>query len=263
MHKKRVKIVTALFDIGRERSGDGRSIDKYLEWFSKTLELNSYMEIYTEEKFRKFIGDRRDPELTKVIIQNLGDIPAYKYKERISDIINSESYLSRIKDNSRIECRLDLYNVIQYSKFGWLKNSISYGSVEDYYFWMDAGCSRFFGGLNLKDDWPILKNVPDDKFIIQGNYNTSIIYPGMDINSYKWESDCILVGTLFGGSGNIVFDISDMVMEIMEKDMLDEGMINNEQIALGILYKRMPSLFSVYTDLTGGHLPIFKELARR
>jgi len=263
MHKKRVKIVTALFDIGREKSGDGRSIEKYLEWFSKTLELNSYMEIYTEEKFRGFIEERRDPKLTKVIIQNLEDIPAYKYKERISDIINRESYLSRIKDNSRIECRLDLYNVIQYSKFGWLKNSISYGNVDDFYFWMDAGCSRFFDGFDPNEGWPILKNLTADKFIIQGNYNTSIIYPGMNIDSYKWESDCILVGTLFGGRGDIVSDISDMVMEIMEKDMLDEDTINNEQIALGILYKRMPSVFSVYIDLGGGHLPIFKELAKR
>ena len=263
MHKKRVKIVTALFDIGREKLGDGRSIEQYLEWFSKTLELNSYMEIYTEEKFKEFVEERRDPELTKVIIQNIEDIPAYKYKEKISDIINSESYLSRIKDSSRIECRLDLYNVIQYSKFGWLKNSISHGNVEDFYFWVDAGCSRFFDGFDTKEDWPLLKNIPDDKFIIQGNYNTSIIYAGLDINSYKWENDCILVGTLFGGNGNIVSDISGMVMEIMEKDMLDEGTINNEQIALGILYKRIPSFFSVYIDPAGGHLPIFKKLARR
>jgi hypothetical protein len=263
MHKKGVKIVTALFDIGREKSGDGRSVEQYLDWFSKTLDINCYMEIYTEEKFKKFIEEKRNPELTKIIIQNIEDVPAYKYRERISDIINSESYLSRIKDKSRIECRLDLYNVIQYSKFGWLKNSISSGKEDDFYFWMDAGCSRFFDGFDTKNDWPILKNIPDDKFVVQGNYNTSVIYPDMDINSYKWENNCILVGTLFGGNGNIVSGVSDMVMEIMEKDMLDECTINNEQIALGILYKRMPSIFSVYIDLSGGHLPIFKELARK
>jgi hypothetical protein len=29
------------------------------------------MEIYTEEKFKEFVEERRDPELTKVIIQNI------------------------------------------------------------------------------------------------------------------------------------------------------------------------------------------------
>lgn len=72
-----IRVITALFDIGREKDGDGRSIDQYLEWFSKTLELNSYMEIYTEEKFVDFIEKRRDPNLTNIIVQNLEDIPAY------------------------------------------------------------------------------------------------------------------------------------------------------------------------------------------
>jgi hypothetical protein len=38
-------------------------------------------------------------------------------------------------------------------------------------------------------------------------------------------------------------------------------MINNEQIALAIAFKRNPELFSVYINLNGGHLPIFKKLS--
>ena len=45
--------------------------------------------------------------------------------------------------------------------------------------------------------------------------------------------------------------------------MLEKTNINNEQIDLGILYKRMSSIFSVYIDLNGGHLSFFKELDRR
>jgi len=77
------------------------------------------------------------------------------------------------------------------------------------------------------------------------------------------ESDCILVGTLFGGTGDVVSEVSDRVKEIVEKDTLEKTNINNEQIALGILYKRMSSIFSVYIDLNGGHLSFFKELDRR
>jgi hypothetical protein len=183
-----IRVITALFDIGREKDGDGRSIDQYLEWFSKTLELNSYMEIYTEEKFVDFIEKRRDPNLTNIIVQNLEDIPAYVYRKKISEIIKDPSYLSKIKDNDRIECNLDLYNVIQYSKFGWLKESIERGRPDDYYFWMDAGCSRFFGDFDTSKDWPVIERLSVDQFMIQGNYNTSLIYPDMEASSYIWRA---------------------------------------------------------------------------
>jgi hypothetical protein len=255
-------VVTALFDIGREKFGDGRSTDQYLSWFEKTLELKSRMVIYTEEKFRSFIEERRDPKHTKIKIQNLEEIPMYKHREKIGQILRDPGYLSKIKDNSRIECRLDLYNVIQYSKFGWIQEEIKEGSSSDFYFWMDAGCSRFFSDADLSQSWPNLKNIDPDKFIIQGNINTSQIYPSMDIEKYKWDNNCILVGTLFGGKGDAVSIVSDLTVKILEEEMLENGMVNNEQIALAILFKRNPELFSAYINLNGEHLPLFSHLIK-
>lgn len=45
--------VTAFFDIQRDKKGDGRSIDEYLEWIKKTLQLNANLYIVTEKKFIK------------------------------------------------------------------------------------------------------------------------------------------------------------------------------------------------------------------
>jgi len=255
-------IVTALFDIGREKFGDGRSTDQYLSWFEKTLELNSCMSIYTEEKFKSFIEERRDPKNTKIKIQNLEEIPMYKHREKISQIIRDPEYLLKIKDNSRIECKLDLYNVIQYSKFGCIQEEIKEGSNLDFYFWMDAGCSRFFFNADLSQIWPNLKKVDPDKFIIQGNINTLQIYPSMEIEKYKWENNCILVGTLFGGRGDVVSIVSDLTIKILEEEMLKNGMVNNEQIALAILFKRNPELFNLYINLNGEHLPLFNHLVK-
>jgi len=256
----RIKAITALFDIGRENLGDGRSMDQYLTWFEKTLKLKVPMIIYTEEKFKKFIEERRDPKYTKIVIQRLDEIPMYKHRYRMNEIINNPSYISKIKDPSRIECNLDLYNIIQYSKFGWLEREINLGPNDDFYFWIDAGCSRFFNGFNLDLDWPNPDKPIDDKFMIQGNVNTMKILPDMDIDTYKWDNNCILVGTLFGGRGDTIFEVSREVIKILEEEMLDMNMVNNEQIALGILYKRRPDLFSVYINLNGGHLPLFKHL---
>ena len=256
-----IKVITALFDIGRENLGDGRSIEQYLECFKETLRLKFHMIIYTEEKFKKFIEEHRDPECTEIRIQRLEEIPMYKHKESINKILNDADYLLRIKDNSRIECNLDLYNIIQYSKFVWIQNEIKKHS--DFYFWMDAGCSRFFLDFDLSLDWPNLQNLDKDKFIIQGNVNTERIYSSMNTEEYKWDNNCILVGTLFGGTGTIVSKVSDMVINILEKEMLGLNMVNNEQIALAIAFKRNPELFSVYINLNGGHLPIFKKLSNQ
>lgn len=42
-------LVTAFFDINREKNGDGRKIEEYLEWIKKTLQLNCNLFIITEK----------------------------------------------------------------------------------------------------------------------------------------------------------------------------------------------------------------------
>jgi len=256
-----VKVITALFDIGRDKSGDGRTMDQYLEWFEKTLRLKTRIVVYTEESIKKAIENKIDQDLVEFKIQRLEEIPMYYTKEKIGDIISNPEYKSKILDNSRIECNLDLYNVIQYSKFGWLEKEIEIGDTNDFYFWMDAGCSRFFSDFDTSLNWPDPNKLDSDKFIIQGNFNTESIYSSMDIDEYKWDNNCILVGTLFGGCGTVVSKVSKMILSIFEDEMMNQKMVNNEQIALGILYKRNPDLFKVHIDLNGGHLPLFKYLA--
>ena len=53
-------VVTALYDIGREKNGDGRTIDQYLKWFDKTLDLNVPVVVYTEEKFKEFVLNKAE-----------------------------------------------------------------------------------------------------------------------------------------------------------------------------------------------------------
>jgi hypothetical protein len=261
MSKQNIKIVTALFDIGRHDLGDGRTIEEYLKWFDVTLKIKCPMIVYTEEKFKKFVTDRRDPSNTEIIIQKLEETPAYRYLNDIERIIHDPVYLSKINDPSRIECKLGLYNVIQYSKFGWLKKSSENGRESDFYFWMDAGCSRFFEDFDLNSSWPNHSNMIYDKLMIQGNANTERLYLLLDAESYKWDSNCILVGTLFGGSRKIIYTMYDLIIDVLEKDMIMCNTVNNEQIALGMIFKKFPDLFSVYIKPNSGHLPIFKKLA--
>lgn len=261
-----VNITTALFDIKRETEGDGRSINEYLKWFEQTLSLESPMTIYTEPKFYDFIETRRKGMESRIICQNLENIPYYHLLPQINSILMNTDYIGKIKDPSRIECKLPLYNIIQYSKFKWISNSILMDEGKsDFYFWMDAGCSRFFNNHDPKfiKSWPSTERLEFNKLNIQGNVNTRVMYQDLQPDIYKWDNNCILVGTLFGGDIATMNIIDREIENILINDMVSQRMINNEQIALGMLYKRNPDLFSVYINPNGGHLPFFEYLSNR
>ena len=44
-------------------------------------------------------------------------------------------------------------------------------------------------------------------------------------------------------------------------DMIAEGNVNNEQIALGYLVKKYPDLFATYERTNGEHMDLFTELS--
>ena len=48
-----------------------------------------------------------------------------------------------------------MYSIIQYSKFEWLKTAIEENPFNsDFFFWLDAGGSRFFEDYDLNQDYP-------------------------------------------------------------------------------------------------------------
>lgn len=256
-------VITALYDIGRDKNGDGRTIEEYLSWFEKTLQLNVPMVIYTEEKFKNFVVEKRLNPDTKLIIEPLNEVPYFRYKNQIENIIQSDSYKLKMKDSNRVECILSLYNIIQYSKFEWIDRAIDNSFFDtDYYFWLDAGASRFFEDMNYSNNWPNNYSILDKtKFNIQGNINTLRYFynwPGDD--NYMWDCNCILVGGLFGGTKDVCKKISKDVNELFEY-CLNNNCTNNEQILLGILLKRNPDFFNVYMNLNGKALPFLKELS--
>jgi hypothetical protein len=258
----KVEVITALFDIGREKYGDGRTMDEYLIWFKKTLSLNVTMTIFTEERFKTFVEENRNPENTRIIIQNLQDVPFYSWKDKISEIINSDFFKNKMKDTKRIECINPLYNIIQYSKFGWIKSSIDDNIFNsDYFMWMDAGCSRFFGDVDIMKTWPNVNSLDFNKFLIQGNENTIKMFPTLKIEDYIWDNNCTLVGTLFGGNKKIMLDVNEKILNIFKNKMVEKNCVNNEQFALTLLYFEVPEIFDLKIKLYSGHLPLFKLIS--
>ena len=247
-------IVTAFFDINREENGDGRKIIDYLSWIKKTLQLNCNMYIVTESKFVDFMKEHRPKGYNTFIKEDtFENADYYKYLPKMMEILNSNAYKDKIAYPNRVECKLPEYNVIQYSKFGWLNDAIKNNPFKtEYFFWMDAGISRFFQNMNISMRFPCLSKQQDvlnkfgKKFIIQQRHDLQTY----TINDeFIWKADNLFKGGMFGGEKNIVLEIKKEVERIFVKEMLDKNNVNNEQLALALLWKQKPELFSVIPDI--------------
>jgi hypothetical protein len=247
-------IVTALYDINRDNI-DNRKFDEYINWIQKTLELNTNFIVFTESKVLPYLPKQKN---IYIVETSLEEIPLFFLNDSIEKILSDKDYLSKIDKPERIECRIPLYNIIQYSKFKWLQKAIDINYFNsDYFFWMDAGCSRFFNKADISQNFPNLNKINSDKLIIQGNINTN--HTLIDEN-YIWKSDCVLVGTLFGGHKNIVNNISNKVLQFFSDVMIKNKQINNEQIALAYVAIQNLDLFDVYIKIDNTHLPLFQYL---
>lgn len=253
-------IVTGLFDINRIEL-DGRSWNSYLNWFEKTLSINAPMVVFVEEKTYDFVKSKRSDHNTKIIVQNIKDLNMYMYKDRMDTIISSDSYKRTIKDSNRIECKNSLYAIIQFSKFYWMAHASKENYFNsDYFIWMDAGLSRFFDDLNTSNRYPSesmesqLISFGDKAFIQTFCCTYPDLFNASSLNeSYLLDSRSYVMGGLFGGNKTIIPILQNKITEVFEQLMLNKGIVNNEQIVLGYLFKKSPELFATFVNNHNQH----------
>ena len=266
---KEVTIVTSLFNIGRDRM-DGRFWEEYLKWFDITLQLKCPMILFVTEDIVSFVEERRVNIPTDIIVQSVDEVPYQYLKDQLDAIINSEEYKDKILDPSRIECQYSVYSIIQYSKFKWIKKSIELNCFDsDYYFWIDAGASRFFEEFNLENSFPGECGIEalygiGEKVLLQLNTETyhDLVYSETLEKEYFYDPRSFVCGTFFGMHKNIHSFIEEKIENILINGMIGNNNLNNEQIALAYLVKNEPNLFEVYYRNTWRQIQLFLELAQ-
>ena len=174
-------------------------------------------------------------------------------------------------DPARIECKHAMYSIIQYSKFPWVKKAIElnpHGS--DYFFWLDAGGSRFFDGFDLSEPYPSDSAMESlegmgESYLVQMNCDYYEDLYGADELSldYLWDNRSYVLGSMFGGHKNALPQLCERVEDILTDEMIAKGNLNNEQIALGYLVKKYTDDFTIYERRNGKHLDIFTELGKQ
>lgn len=248
-------IVTALYDIGREKI-DGRDMKQYYDWFSKTLKFQCPMVIYCERSHVDFIHKHRPVQLpTKIIEQELHEIPYYFLKEKMDAVLADENYKSKVADPNRIECKTSLYSIIQYSKFPWVQRAAKENHFDsDYFFWLDAGASRFIPDLEVSS-----LQFPGQNFINQVKMHPGkilyqmYVFPYTDLSmrnehlphDYLYDNRSYVWGGMFGVDRIAIEKLTKLTDDVLIKEMLEKNLLNNEQIAVGFLLKKHKDEFII------------------
>lgn len=262
-------LVTSLYQLNDITRDDDRKWKDYLHWFQKTLSINCKFIIFTEPEVTPYINEVRNSSNTLIIESSLEETPYFYLKETIQNILNSEEYKSKMIDVSRVECIDAIYSVIQYSKFKWIKTAAEINPFDDdYFFWIDAGVSRFLEPNDYKNSFPSLNALEklkgiDDTFLIQYNndYYQDLTDARILSKKYFWDNRSFVCGSMFGGNYYAINEVSNEIEEILQL-MIKNKCINNEQIALGYLTKIREDLFSLfYRTNSSKHLELFTELS--
>ena len=121
-------------------------------------------------------------------------------------------------------------------------------------------CVKIFLDVDLQKQYPgeNLINHSDKKFIIQCRNDLS--YFNID-DEFIWKADNLLKGTMFGGYKDIVLIIKEKIETIFVEEMLNKNNVNNEQLALALLYKNNEELFYIVNDSSHHHLMLIKSLS--
>lgn len=266
-----VTIVTSLYNIDREKL-DGRNWETYLEWFKKTLAINSPMVVFVDSDTKEFVEINRIGKDTFIICEPIENAPYYDLKDSMDQIIKSEDYKRKIKDPNRIECKSSLYNIIQYSKFGWVKKASEIDPFDsELYLWLDAGISRFFEDLGMETGsrYPgnlfleSIKDLTDEVYVQMFMSNYPDLANSTSLSEeYLLDNRSYVAGGIFMSSKKSIVKVKEEIDNVLKNMMLKNGFVNNEQIAVGYLIKKTPSLFRTFRNYSGIHknYEILKQL---
>jgi hypothetical protein len=267
-----ITLVTALYDINRETNGDGRTFDEYLSWFSQTLKIPSPMVIFVSKSLVSFVEKYRNNLPTKIVEQEIDEVPYYFLNEKIKAILESVDFKNKIGAPNRVECKNPLYNVIIFSKFQWVKKVIKENYFNtDLFMWMDAGLSRFFDSDDLNNHYPSKNglysmNENKDKVIIQTSmsYYPDLVNADVCTEEYFWDARTWVMAGLWGGGGQVLTKFCNLIDDVLQKKMISNNVINNEQNAMAYVYKNHLDLFLAFENYANLHrdYEFIQELAK-
>lgn len=241
---KEIKIVTAFFDIGRDKyESHKRSTDEYFEYFKFWARIKNEIIIYCDpENVERIQAIRRDfglVEQTVVIPVDMKEIEpeilAKMLRIETDEGFQNFRYLEKDPSNTA------LYNYVMLLKWWCMKDASEHFEKSCNLAWVDFGFNH--GGeryikdtdFNFNWEWDYPKKL--NAFCLNNPNKVSLI------ESLQFQFDCF-TGCSFVLPAELALDFWKYMKDAMNA-LIDCGCMDDDQHLMLMVYKKRPELFNI------------------
>jgi hypothetical protein len=214
---------TALFDIGRSNI-DGRSVNNYLEWLKKTIEIFPNLMVFHDGSCD--LIDFRSVNLIKI---SKDELETFGLRERVVQILNSFKPISP----GDITFKLVDYSLVQYAKFELAEKALEI-SQSSSILWVDAGISRFISSeekSRFNSNVTKLLNTKT-RMVLEIDLRNNFQLQNLTIQpSIVGSCRRVISGTSFWINSDFTLELNYLIKAKLQ-DWIEAGVWDNEQVLL-------------------------------
>eukprot|EP00741_Cyanophora_paradoxa_P006290 tig00000989_g6098.t1 len=253
----RVTLVSAMIDIGRDKWVKiSRSKDKYARNLRRMCSMRNPLVIFIEPGMRPIVEDERAKHglLDKTLIFDLTleTLPAGRYIPDAERIMKSDDYAQRRGSQKWPEYMYPLYNIVMWSKIGWMKNATDTNPFNtDYFIWIDAGIhTGMLLTKHLGRPIPVWGG-PDARLFQMPKTSVRFMatdipqWKDLDFRSFTMAHVNRFAGTMFGGHKNAIQWLYERCEEVYE-EWISMNVVDQDQTVFSTLYLKYPHNFDIF-----------------
>ena len=237
---KETTIVTALYDIGREKWGDfKRPHSYYKDLMKNVLSFDSPMVVYIDEKDYDFVKEIRGNKRTEIITTPFEGLKTnVKWGDRIREVMTSEKFLQDQTVPTHPQIKHPEYNILMHEKVQFVKHAVEKNPFDtEHFMWLDAGVFHMNNRVELLNKrFPNKKSVLDENlhFIQIEDFSEEVL---SDIEKFYKGHNVKIIGTSWLGHKNAILKFVDSYENLIEES-LENNMMDQDQSFLTVTYLR-------------------------
>lgn len=236
-------IVTALYNINREKKLDGRPFKEYLDYFRHVLAIDAPMVVFVPQSVENYVRQHRQDKKTQIIVREFADLSAYRYRSRISKAIKTMKVTG---DRTKLpEFMGPDYDIVIFSKLDFLQEAADTNTFDsEYFIWLDAGTYRH--PAPFSGPWPDKYKIKllGESFMMPAHIS-QINRDLTELPSYIKNNYPFIYAYTMGGKREAITKIRSDFWNLVE-ECLEQGAIGTEQTLLQILAIRKPANFFLW-----------------
>jgi protein YibB len=227
---------TAYYDVGRTNWFKyERPPELYFDYFKNVSKITSNLVIYCQEKNKKTIEDIvKNRDCVKIITRPFEELDFYKkFFNRAKTLMESDLYKSRVTIPYIPEHIHPEYNIINFNKISFVKESINYFDTE-YNGWIDFGFGHNKSYVKYTFDENFSEKVTKGDKVFMRSLKQPTLDKLFNVNSY-FDSDVHIQGSCFLGTKKSIIRMYDL-MEVCINKALEIGALDEDQTQYMMAY---------------------------